>query len=78
MRVVLSLTPSGLGKADTVTVTPPADAMLSVRVEPEPLSDPPKVEYDAPPLTNAEVPEVSVPTARTLRVWNSGNGSVHA
>ena len=78
MRVVLSLTPSGLGEADTVTVTSPADGMLSVRMEPEPLSDPPEAEYDAPPLTNAEVPEVSVPTARTLSVWNSGDGSVHA
>ena len=29
-------------------------------------------------LTNAELPEVSVPTERTLSVWNSGDGSVHA
>ena len=78
VRVLLSLTPSGLGDADTVTVTSPADETLSVRVEPEPLSDPPDAEYDAPPLTNAEVPEVSVPYAFTLSVWNSGDGSVHA
>ena len=47
-------------------------------MDPEPLNDPPEAEYDAPPLTDAEVPEVSVPNARTLRVWNSGDGLVHA
>ena len=75
---MLSLTPSGLGDADTVTVTSPADETLSVRTAPDPLSMPPDAEYDAPLLTDAEVPDVSVPYAFTLSVWNSGDGSVHA
>ena len=64
----MSLTPSGLGDADTVTLTWPADETLSVRTEPEPLSTPPDAEYDAPLFKNALALLVSVPYAFTLSV----------
>ena len=78
VRLLLSLTPSGSGNADTVMITSPGEEMPSVRTAPDPLNTPPDTEYDAPLLTSDDVPEVSVPYAPTLSVWNSGDRLAHA